>query len=168
MIQVYTGDGKGKTTASLGLLIRNAGHGQRSCLIQFMKKGYDYGELKILRQIKNLELFLFGTPELVDPVNPKPIDLAEADKALKKCQQVLACNKYNLIVLDEINVAVKWGLISLKDQMKLTEISTESEVIMTGRYAEPKLLERADLVTIMKSYKHYFDKGIPARKGIEF
>ena len=168
MIQIYTGNGKGKTTASLGVTIRMLGYGKRVCLIQFMKKNDKYGEIQFLKDQENIDIFQFGTDKLIEPGNPSAIDLDQAQEALAKAREVLKNGKYSLVVLDEINVAVAWGLIDLGDQLKLFDIKTKAEVIMTGRNAHPQIMERADLVTEMKEIKHYYQKGEKARKGIEF
>ncbi|MBN2460929.1 MAG: cob(I)yrinic acid a,c-diamide adenosyltransferase [Candidatus Cloacimonetes bacterium] len=168
MIQIYTGNGKGKTTAALGMCLRALGQGYRVCIIQFMKKNHDCGEIKLLENIPGVDLFQFGTAELVDPVNPAEVDFEEAGKAWIKSGEAIRSGRYDLIVLDEINVAVKWKLLSLEKQLRLLDIQTKSEIVMTGRYAAPEIIARADLVTEMKEIKHYFHCGIPARKGIEY
>jgi cob(I)alamin adenosyltransferase len=168
MIQIYTGNGKGKTTAALGLIIRAMGRKKKVCLIQFMKKNFEYGEIQFLSQQENLDIFQFGTDKLIDPNKPAEIDFSEAEKAFQKCREVIAINQYDLIVIDEINVAVKWNLLSLEKQLELMGMDTKAEIVMTGRYAESKAIVKADLVTEMKEIKHYFNEGIQARKGIEF
>lgn len=168
MIQVYTGNGKGKTTAALGLIVRALGQSKRVCLIQFMKKNFEYGEIKFLSNQENLDIFQFGTSQLINPENPTKIDFEEAEKAYDKCKEVIASNEYNIIVIDEINVAVKWKLIPLDKQIELMEMDTDAEIIMTGRYAKNEVLQRAALVTEMKEIKHYYVLGVEARKGIEF
>jgi len=168
MIQVYTGNGKGKTTASLGLISRALGRGKKVCLIQFMKKKYDYGEIRFLEKQENIDIFQFGTQYLVDPNNPSEIDYSEADKAHRKCIEVLESRHYDLVVIDEINVAVAWNLLSLKNQMEIFRYKDCCEIVMTGRYADEKVIKQADLVTEMKEIKHYFNSGIPARKGVEY
>lgn len=168
MIHIYTGNGKGKTTAALGLIIRSLGHDKNICLIQFMKKNQKYGEIKFLSDQQNINIFQFGTDKLIDSNNPAKIDFAEAEKAYLKCKSVIPSDKYDLIVIDEINVAVKWKLISLEKQLELMELPTKAEIVMTGRYANQLVIEKADLVTEMKEIKHYFENGVQARKGIEF
>jgi|SRR5690554_4110505 cob(I)alamin adenosyltransferase len=168
MIQVYTGDGKGKTTAALGLIIRMLGYGKKVCLLQFMKKNVEYGEIRFLSECEGIDIFQYGTDKLIEPGKPKEIDLEEASKAIDHTREIIASNKYDLIVLDEINVAVAWGLLKLEEQLELFEIESRSEIIMTGRGAYPELVERADLVSEMKEIKHYYQKGIIARKGIEY
>lgn len=168
MLQIYTGNGKGKTTASLGLAIRSMGRDNRVCLIQFMKKNFTYGEIQFLEKQTNIDIFQFGTDQLIDPDNPDEIDFIEAGKALKKAEEVIKSGLYDLIIIDEINVAVAWNLISLDDQLKLTSIKTDAEIVMTGRYAREEIIKKADLVTEMKEIKHYYSKGINAREGIEY
>jgi cob(I)alamin adenosyltransferase len=168
MIQIYTGNGKGKTTAALGLIARSLGRGNQVCLIQFMKKNFEYGEIQFFSQQKNLDIFQFGTAQLIEPHNPAEIDINEAEAAYEKAKEVLNSQKYDLVVIDEINVAVSWGLLALKQQLELMELSQETELIMTGRYAQEAALAKADLVTEMREIKHYFQQGIPARKGVEF
>lgn len=168
MIQVYTGNGKGKTTASIGLIIRSLGRDNKVCLIQFMKKNFSYGEIQFLSKQNNLDIFQFGTDKLIDPNNPEAIDFDEAKKALKKTEEVIKSDTYSLIVIDEINVAVAWKLITLEDQLNLLKLTTNAEIVMTGRYADKQLIESADLVTEMKEIKHYYEKGVNAREGVEF
>jgi len=168
VIQIYTGNGKGKTTAALGLIIRALGRNKKVCLIQFMKKDFSYGEIVFLSGHKNLKIYQFGTDKLIDPQNPDKIDLEEASKAINKTYQAIESQKYDLLVLDEINVAVEWGLISIDDQLRVFDMQTDMEIIMTGRYANESVIDKADLVTEMKEVKHYYSKGIKARKGIEY
>jgi cob(I)alamin adenosyltransferase len=167
MKHIYTGNGKGKTTAAIGLIIRALGWQKKVCLIQFMKKNFEYGEIKFLSQNENLDIFQFGTDRLIDPNKPAQIDFVEAEKAYQKCCEAIASRKYDLIVIDEINVAVKWKLLPLEKQLDLLELSTEAELVMTGRYADDTVIKKADLVTEMKEVKHYFQTGLQARKGIE-
>lgn len=168
MIQVYTGNGKGKTTASLGLISRSLGRGNKVCLIQFMKRNFEYGEIRFLQKQENITIFQFGTPNLVDPDNPAEIDFSEAGKAYEQTIQVLESKLYDLVVIDEINVAVAWKLLPLEKQMEIFKYDKQCEIIMTGRYAHDEVIAQADLVTEMKEIKHYFNSGTPARIGIEF
>ncbi|OQX71897.1 MAG: cob(I)yrinic acid a,c-diamide adenosyltransferase [Candidatus Cloacimonas sp. 4484_275] len=168
MIHIYTGNGKGKTTAALGLIIRALGNQKRVCLIQFMKKNFAYGEIKFLSQQRNIDIFQFGTDKLIDPENPAKIDFEEAEKAYQKAEQVIKSNKYDLVVIDEINVAIAWKLLPKEKQFYLMELKSDAEIVMTGRYASKEAIEKADLVTEMREIKHYFQKGVQARKGIEF
>ena len=168
MIQVYTGNGKGKTTSSLGLIIRALGHNWRVCLIQFMKNDWDYGEIKTLSKMPGLDIFKFGTKDFVNPKNPAAIDYQEAESGWVKAKEILISDKYQLVVLDEINVAVFMKLLSIEQQLELCNLAGKAELVMTGRYADEQLIARADLVTEMYEIKHYFAKGVASRKGIEF
>ncbi|KQC12111.1 MAG: cob(I)yrinic acid a,c-diamide adenosyltransferase [Candidatus Cloacimonas sp. SDB] len=168
MIQVYTGNGKGKTTAALGLIIRALGSGKKVCLIQFMKKNNRLGEIRYLTRNKELDIFQFGTGKFIDPQNISSADREAAAEGIKKTFELISLKQYDLIILDEINIAVKWGLVKLADQLRLIEITGDTEIVMTGRYADERVMEKADLVTEMKEIKHYFSRGVKARKGIEF
>ena len=168
MIHIYTGNGKGKTTAALGLIIRALGNGKRVCLIQFMKKNFVYGEIKFLEKQKNIDIFQFGTDQLIDPNHPDEIDFKEAELGYQKAKEILNSGKYDLIVIDEINVAIKWKLLPLEKQLELLDIKTDAEVVMTGRYASPEVVKKANLVTEMLEIKHYYSEGVQARKGVEF
>ncbi|MCD6102314.1 MAG: cob(I)yrinic acid a,c-diamide adenosyltransferase, partial [Candidatus Cloacimonetes bacterium] len=159
MLQIYTGNGKGKTTAAIGLAIRHLGHNKKVCLIQFMKKNFKYGEIVFLNKIKNVDVFQFGTPEFVNKRNPKPIDFKEAEKGLKKAKEVLKSKKYDLIILDELNVALDFNLLELSKVLSLLDDIKNEEVVITGRYAHPELVAKADLVTEMREVKHYYKKG---------
>jgi len=169
LVHVYTGNGKGKTTAALGLALRAVGHGLKVYMIQFMKGSIDYGELIASRQIQNLTIKQFGRAEFVDKENPKEVDISLAEKALSHAKIVLAERKYDVVILDEINVALEWKLINLNDVIELIQQRpTNVELILTGRYAPPKIIAIADLVTEMKERKHPYQKGIEARKGIDY
>ncbi len=168
MIHIYTGNGKGKTTAALGLIIRALGNNKRVCLLQFMKKNFVYGEIKFLGKQNDIDVFQFGTDQLIDPNNPDEIDFEEAKAGYEKAKEVLNSNKYDLIVIDEINVAIKWKLLPLEKQLELMDIKTDAEVVMTGRYASSEVIKKADLVTEMLEIKHYYSEGVQARKGVEF
>lgn len=168
MLQIYTGNGKGKTTAAIGLAIRFLGHTKRVCLIQFMKKNFSYGEIKFLQQIENIDVFQFGTPDLIDKKNPKEIDFQEADKGIAKAKKILEDAKYDLVILDELNVALDFGLLNLEKVIPIIKKYKNIELVITGRYARPELIELADLVTEMKEIKHYYTNGVIAAKGREF
>lgn len=167
LVQIYTGGGKGKTTASLGLAVRAVGHNFKVAIIHFMKI-WDYGEVKSLRKL-GIDLFRYGTTELIDPKNPSPIDYEEANKALLKAEEVIEKSDYDILILDEINVAIDFNLIPLKRVIDLIDKKPNNlELVLTGRNCPQELIERADLVSLINETKHPYQKGIEARKGIEF
>ena len=167
-VQLYTGDGKGKTTASLGAAIRAAGHGKRVLMIQFMK-GRLYGELAASKEIDGFTIEQYGRDEFVDPKNPDPVDLELAEKGWARALEAAGDEALDLLILDEINVAVSFGLIALEDVIRFVEKRpAHLELILTGRYAPDELVELADTVTEMREIKHHYQKGVKARKGVEY
>jgi len=169
LVQVYTGDGKGKTTAALGLALRASGQGLRVYIIQFMKGWPFYGELEGVKHLPGVTLRQFGRPDFVNKDNPDPEDVRQAQEALDHAQQVLTEGQNDLVILDEVNVAVDFGLIKLADLMELlNRRPPHVELVLTGRYAPRELIARADLVTEMLQIKHPYTEGVPARKGVEF
>ena len=168
LLQVYTGEGKGKTTAALGLALRAWGHGLRICVIQFMKKGEDYGEVRGLRKM-DVEVFQFGSGKLIVKGRHCQDDLDCARRALEFSRETLASGEYDLVILDEVNMAVYFDLISCDDAINmLRERDRGVEVVCTGRNAPEELKREADLVTVMVVEKHPYDGGLEARKGIEY
>lgn len=168
-IQVYTGNGKGKTTAALGLALRAAGHGLKTYFCQFLK-GQDYGELSAIQKLSSLiTIEQFGRKGFIHVTEkPEKEDIARARQGLRKCYKMMKSRKYRIIVLDEVNVAVHFNLFAEKEIHDfMDEKPGEIELILTGRYAPKSFIDRADLVTEMKEIKHYYKKGIQARKGIE-
>jgi cob(I)alamin adenosyltransferase len=179
MVQVYTGNGKGKTTCALGAGLRAAGHGLNVIMICFMKaklairddeEEINYGEFGSTDLIPNFTIIPIGRETFVDKENPDPIDIKMAQDGLKLAQHHLQDRKCDVLILDELNVAVEWNLISLEDQLDLIRSKpNDMELIMTGRYATLEVLSVADLVTEMEEVKHYYnDKKVQARKGFEF
>jgi cob(I)alamin adenosyltransferase len=167
-IHVYTGSGKGKTTAALGLGIRAAGAGMQVHMVQFMK-GRRYSEIDTIENIKNFTITQHGRDEFVSKEKPDKIDIDLAQEGFKYARDIINNGKYDMIILDEINVAVDYNLVSLKDLIKLLEVKPEKlELILTGRYAHPEIVRYADLVTEMLEIKHPYQQGITARKGIDF
>ena len=169
LIQVYTGDGKGKTTAALGLALRAVGHSMKVLIIQFMKGKSEIGEKKAAQKLAPyLTILPMGRGTFVSKDKPHSEDIKIAREGLRVSQQAIQNREYDVVILDEINVAVEYGLISISDLLHLLDSKPEEvEIVLTGRNARPELLERADLVTEMVKRKHYFDKGVPARKGME-
>ncbi|HDQ15626.1 MAG TPA: cob(I)yrinic acid a,c-diamide adenosyltransferase [Bacteroidetes bacterium] len=167
-VHVYTGPGKGKTTAAIGLGIRAAGAGLKVHMIQFMK-GRRYSELDSIEKIPNFTFVQHGRDEFVNKKNPAKIDIDLAKKGFAHAKDVIKKNKYDLLILDEINVAVDYKLIDIHDVIKLIEEKPEKlELVLTGRYAHPEISRYADYVTEMLEIKHPYQHGIEARKGIDF
>jgi len=166
-VQVYTGDGKGKTTAALGLALRAAGVGARVFIAQFAK-GRPTAELASLTRLSDLitikqygrEQFIMGEPE--------PEDIEAAQQGLQETQQAIASGEYALVILDEASVAVDLGLFSVEGLLAILNGKPEHvEIVITGRNADQRIVDRADLVTEMRQVKHYYSKGVRARRGIE-
>jgi len=169
LVHVYTGNGKGKTTAALGLALRASGHGKKVYIIQFMKGRIDYGELKACKDNPRITIKQFGRPQFVERNNPEPEDLEFAEKALEEARKVIDGAEHQIVILDEINVAIDFGLTKLGDVLDLIEKKPdEVELILTGRSAHPEISKIADYVTEMLAIKHPYDQGQVGRKGIEF
>ena len=169
LVQVYTGNGKGKTTAALGLALRASGQGLKVYIVQFMKGWPFYGELEAVKHLPNITLRQFGRPDFVNKENPDPIDVRLAQEALDLARQVVLAGLHDLVILDEANVALDYGLIKLSDVLDLLEKRPpQVELVFTGRDAPAALIARADLVTEMLQIKHPFTEGVEARKGMEF
>jgi len=169
LVQVYTGNGKGKTTAAFGLALRAIGRGLKVYIIQFIKGGFDYGELYVVDKLPNLTLKAFGRGKFVTekPAGKEDVELAE--EALALAEEVVKSGEYDMVILDEINVALNLKLIKIKKVLELIKNKPKHvELILTGRYAPNEIIEAADLVTEMKEVKHPFNKGFQARKGIEY
>ena len=166
-VQIYTGDGKGKTTAAIGLAIRALGAGWRVFIAQFLKPGA-YSEHKALAQFSDhLTIKTYGRNVFIKG-KPEDEDRRLAQKAYEEIFEVVASGRYRLVILDEANVAVHYGLISVDQILELIHRRAAGvELVITGRYAHPRLIDRADLVTEMREVKHYFARGIKARKGVE-
>jgi len=168
MIQVYTGNGKGKTTAALGLAMRAAGRGMKTLIIQFMK-GQKYGEIESAKRLHpHIVIEQMGLDTFVHVSGRIDEDVEMAEKGLHRARQAMTTENWDIIVLDEINVAVYFRLLKIEDVLKLMDEKPQGmELILTGRYAPHQFVARADLVTRMDSLKHYFNDGISARDGIE-
>jgi cob(I)alamin adenosyltransferase len=167
LIQVYTGNGKGKTTAALGLALRAAGAGLKVYIGQFVK-GRDYSELNALRKIKNIKVEQFGRGCFIKK-SPAKKDIELAKQGIEKIKKIISEEIYDMVILDEVNIVLKLNLLKLKDVIEVIGNAPKRlELILTGRYAHPNILKIADLISEIKEVKHYFKKGIKARKGIEF
>lgn len=172
LVQVYTGDGKGKTTAAFGLALRAAGQGLKVCIIQFLKPpDAESGETKAIREVSGIKVFTFGGSFIFPETDPQT-----REKARKNCQEALSLARekssqegLDVLILDEINVALSYGFIDLNEVFKLiSERPPNLEMVLTGRGAPQELIEAADLVAEMRMVKHPFQKKVVARRGIEY
>ena len=166
-VHIITGDGKGKTTAAIGLSLRAAGSGLKIFFAQFIKKG-EYSENIAFRRLSDqISVEQFGL-EKVSATKSNPENILAAQKGLNRIRTIMAENRYDMMVLDEITLAVNLGLIAENDLLELIVNKPHSlELIITGRYASPRVIEAADVVTEMKALKHYYQRGVKARVGIE-
>lgn len=166
-VQIYTGDGKGKTTAALGLSIRAAGAGLRVFIAQFIKSD-EYSEIKALKRFSDLiTVEQFGLGGFIGG-NPSSGDIEAAQKGIARVREIISSETYDVVVLDEANIAVNYKLISEQDLLDIIDAKPKNiELVITGRNASSKVMDKADLVTQMKAVKHYFQNGVEARVGIE-
>jgi len=169
LVQIFTGDGKGKTSAALGTAVRALGRGLRICIVVFMKGDYPYSEWKFLTDVPGIEIARFGFVTFTNPDAVKPEEKEQAEKALAFTRESMLSGKYDLVIMDEVNVASSWGLIDIEDVVKLIQDKPDGvELILTGRNADKRLVELADMVSEIRKIKHPYDKGILARKGIDY
>ena len=173
-IQVYTGDGKGKTTASLGLAMRALGRCWKVLIIMFTKGGDDYGELNSFMNLSpaikdNLKIIQAGLDRIVYKNNETEDDVKEIQKGWELAKKAIKNDEYQLIILDEANIAIDMGILDVNEVVEVLKNKPEEmEIVLTGRNANPKIVEIAHLVSEIKPVKHYWDTGIAARKGIEY
>ena len=168
LVQVYTGNGKGKTSASFGLALRAVGRGLKVYIIQFIKGGFDYGELHVVDKLPGLTLEAFGRGKFVSEKKPDMVDIDLARQALAKAQEIMKSG-VDVLILDEINVAVSLKLIEIEEVLELIRKKPEHmELVLTGRKAPVEIVQAADLVTEMIEIKHPYNSGFKARKGIEY
>jgi cob(I)alamin adenosyltransferase len=169
LVELFTGNGKGKTSAALGVVLRAVGQGLRVHIIYFMKGDYPYGERNALTYLPNVSFQSFGHLHFIDPEDVKEDEREQAREALRAARQAIGSGDFDLVVLDEINIAAAWKLIDVDDVVRLIEAKPDSvEIILTGRRADDRLVEKADLVTEMVEIKHPFRQGIEARKGFDY
>jgi len=169
LVQVITGDGKGKTTSALGTVVRALGHGLRVYFVSFLKGDIPSGEWNTLSKLPNIDFEHFGAKGFIGPRNSTPQDREQAEKALAAAHKALVSGNYNLVVMDEVNVALAFGLVSLEEVIRVIRDRPEDvELILTGRKAAPEVIELADLVTECVLIKHPYDSGVTARRGIEY
>lgn len=166
-VHVYTGNGKGKTTAALGLAMRATGHGLRVYMIQFMKGRINYGELETAKLIPNFTIKQFGRPDFVSKEQPDPEDIKLAQEGFNHAKDIIFSDEYDIVILDEINVAMDFTLLSSAPVLSLLEERPPSvELILTGRNCPREIVKVADYVTEMLEIKHPYTEGTMARKGI--
>jgi len=169
MLRVYTGNGQGKTTAALGLGLRAYGMGLKIYIVQFMKGWGDCGECEAVKGLADFDIIRFGRTGFVDKkkITQKDKDLAQ--RGLEQAKKIVASGKYDVVILDEINVALDFKLIGLEDVLNLIKATPKKiELVLTGRAARPEVIKEAHLVTEMKEIKHYYKKGMKARRGLEY
>lgn len=168
-VHVITGPGKGKTTAAFGLAMRAAGHGYRVCIVQFMKTGETTGELIAARSIEGIEVLQFGTGRFVEKGSPSEEDRRVVLSALSAARERLEGGLCQMVVLDEVNVAVSMGLVGAEEVLGILRSRREgTEVVLTGRDAPREFIEFADYVSVIDNAKHPYDRGARARKGVEW
>ena len=169
---VYTGKGKGKTTAALGIVLRAVGYGKKVCMIQFIKGSWHYGEMTSSKKLEpEFEMITVGKGfvGIIDDKSPKEDHKEIAKEAIKISNEKIQSGKYDIVILDEINYAVNLDLISVKDVLNLIKSKPQKvDLVLTGNYAKEEIIEIADLVTEMREIKHPFQHGIKAKKGIDF
>ena len=169
LIQIYTGDGKGKTTCALGLALRAVGQGFKVFMVQFLKTA-DTGEVQAAQRLApDFAIESFGTPGFPRLREPDPETLTAARKAFDRARQVILAGKHDLVILDEVNLSLAYGLVPITEMLEvLRQRPSHVEVVLTGRNAPAELVDLADLVTEMRPVKHYFEAGVKARRGIEW
>lgn len=170
LVTIFTGQGKGKTTAAVGTVVRAIGHGLKAYMVFFMKgRDYTHGEFKALSKLPNVTITSFGQRGWIRGNNIKPEHKEQARRALDTARKAMLSGDYDLVVLDEINVAISGGLIEVDDIIKLINDKPHNvELILTGRHADPRLVKIADLVSEVLMIKHPFNEGIGARRGIDY
>lgn len=168
-VQVYTGNGKGKTTAAIGQAIRALGHGAKVIMIQFMKGSPNYGELMMAGRIPDFTIIQCGRDGFVDRDNPHPEDVRLAMMGLKEAERIIENEECDMLILDELNIAMDFNLLKVEDILELIDKKPKRmELVLTGRNALQAIVDRADLVTDMREVKHHYQKGIASRDGIEY
>jgi cob(I)alamin adenosyltransferase len=172
LVIVYTGNGKGKTTAALGMALRAIGYDHKVCMLQFIKGSWHYGEMDSSKKLEpNFELIAIGKGfvGILDDNSSREEHEKYAAEALKVCREKIFSEKYNVVILDEVNYAINLGLIDVIEIIKIIkEKPTNLDLVLTGNHAKDEIIELADLVTEMKEIKHPFKSGIKAKKGIDF
>ena len=172
LVIVYTGNGKGKTTAALGMALRAIGYNHKICMIQFIKGSWTYGEMESAKRLKpELEWVVSGKGfvGIIDDKSPREVHEKIAKEAIQISKEKIQSAKYDIVILDEVNYAVNLGLVNIKDVLDLINSKPPNlNLVLTGNHAKNEIIEMADLVTEMKEIKHPFKSGIKAKKGIDF
>jgi len=172
LVIVYTGNGKGKTTAALGLALRAVGYNHKICMIQFIKGSWPYGEMESVKRLEPEMEFIVagkGFVGIIDDNSPREEHVKIAKEAINISKEKIQSGKYDIVILDEVNYAVNLGLIGVKDVLDLINSKPSGlNLVLTGNYAKDEIVSVADLVTEMKEVKHPFKSGIKAKKGIDF
>ena len=172
LVIVYTGNGKGKTTAALGMALRAIGYDHKVCMLQFIKGSWHYGEMDSSKKLEpNFELIAIGKGfvGILDDNSPREEHEKYAAEAVRICREKIFSEKYDVIILDEVNYAITLGLIDVQEIIKIIkEKPSDLDLVLTGRDVKEEIVELADLVTEMKEIKHPFKSGIKAKKGIDF
>jgi len=172
LVIVYTGNGKGKTTAALGMALRAVGYNHKICMIQFIKGSWPYGEMESVKRLEpELELIIVGKGfvGIIDDKSAREDHKKIAQEAIEISKEKIQSGNYNIVILDEINYAINLGLVDLNDVLILIKSKPEKlNLVLTGNYAKDEIIDVADLVTEMKEIKHPFKSGIKAKKGIDF
>ena len=172
LVIVYTGNGKGKTTAALGMALRAVGYNHKICMIQFIKGSWPYGEIESIKRLQpefELEIVGKGFVGIIDDKTAREDHKKIAQEAIEISNEKIQSGNYNIVILDEVNYAINLGLIDLNDVLILIKSKPEKlNLVLTGNYAKNEIIDVADLVTEMKEIKHPFKSGIKAKKGIDF
>ncbi|MFB5631573.1 MAG: cob(I)yrinic acid a,c-diamide adenosyltransferase [Nitrosopumilaceae archaeon] len=172
LVIVYTGNGKGKTTAALGMALRAAGYNHKVCIIQFIKGSWPYGEMESLKRLEpEVELVIVGKGfvGIIDDKSPREDHEKIAKEAIKISKEKIQSGNYNIVILDEVNYAINLNLINVNDVLDLIKSKPENlNLVLTGNHAKKEVVDAADLVTEMKEIKHPFKSGIKAKKGIDY
>ena len=166
-VLVYTGKGKGKTTAALGSALRAYGRGMRVAVFYFLKDA-NQGEISVMKQLDGFDYFIYGTGRFIDFENILPSDLEPIRNGLIKLQEVLQKQEYDMVVLDEILIALYYGLIETNELLSILDTRNGTHIILTGRNASNEVLEIADIASEVEKLKHHFDNGIDCMEGIEY
>lgn len=169
---VYTGNGKGKTTAALGMALRAAGYNHKICIIQFIKGSWPYGEMESIKRLEpEVELVIAGKGfvGIIDDKSPREVHQKVAKEAIAISKEKMQSGNYNIVILDEVNYAINLGLVDVSDVLDLIKSKPEKlNLVLTGNHAKNEIIDAADLVTEMKEIKHPYKSGIKAKKGIDF